>query len=76
MRTDSDIKRDVEEQLRWEPNVDATDIAVAVKDGVVTLTGFVKSYIHKVEAEGAAKRVAGVTGVRFLADAGRSARRP
>jgi osmotically-inducible protein OsmY len=31
MRSDSDIKRDVEEELKWEPNVDATDIAVAVK---------------------------------------------
>ena len=36
MRADSDIKRDVEEELKWEPNVDATDIAVAVKNGVVT----------------------------------------
>jgi osmotically-inducible protein OsmY len=43
MRADSDIKRDVEEELKWEPNVDATDIAVAVKNGVVTLTGFVRS---------------------------------
>src|ERR1700730_9304073 len=41
MRSDSDIKRDVEEELKWEPNVDATDIAVAVKNGVVTLTGLV-----------------------------------
>jgi osmotically-inducible protein OsmY len=41
MRADSDIKRDVEEELKWEPNVDATDIAVAVKNGVVTLTGLV-----------------------------------
>jgi osmotically-inducible protein OsmY len=46
MRADSDIKRDVEEELKWEPNVDATDIAVAVKNGVVTLTGFVRSYAH------------------------------
>ena len=39
MRSDSEIKRDVEDELRWEPNVDPTDIAVAVKNGVVTLTG-------------------------------------
>src|ERR1700682_5793655 len=63
MRADSDIKRDVEEELKWEPNVDATDIAVAVKNGVVTLTGFVRSYAHKLAAESAAKRVAGVVGL-------------
>jgi osmotically-inducible protein OsmY len=63
MRSDSDIKRDVEEELRLEPTVDPTDIAVAVKSGVVTLTGFVRSYAEKLEAEAAAKRVAGVVGL-------------
>ena len=63
MRADSDIKRDVEEELKWAPNVDATDIAVAVKNGVVTLTGFVRSYAHKLAAERAAKGVAGVVGL-------------
>jgi osmotically-inducible protein OsmY len=63
MRADSDIKRDVEEELKWEPNVDATDIAVAVKNGVVTLTGFVRSYAHKLAAERATKRVARVVGL-------------
>lgn len=43
MKTDSDIKRDVEAELKWDPDIDATDIAVAVKGGVVALTGFVKS---------------------------------
>jgi osmotically-inducible protein OsmY len=63
MKTDSDIKRDVEAELKWDPDIDATDIAVAVKGGVVTLTGFVKSYTHKWQAESDAKRVAGVIGV-------------
>jgi osmotically-inducible protein OsmY len=63
MRSDSEIKRDVEDELRWDPDLDAADIAVAVKDGVVTLSGFVKSYNDKWEAERAAKRVAGVLGV-------------
>lgn len=44
MKTDSDIKRDVEAELKWDPDIDATDIAVAARSGVVTLTGFVKSY--------------------------------
>jgi len=63
MRTDSDIKRDVEQELRWDADIDATDIGVAVKDGVVTLTGFVRSYTQKWQAERDAKRVAGVVGV-------------
>src|SRR5436190_20050382 len=62
MRPDSDIKRDVEDELRWDPNIDPTDIAVAVKSGVVTLTGFVRSFAEKFAAERAAKRVAGVVG--------------
>jgi len=63
MRTDSEIERDVVEELKWNPDLDSTDIAVTVKDGVVTLGGFVKSYVDKTEAEVAAKRVAGVVAV-------------
>src|SRR5260221_6999184 len=63
MRSDIDIKRDVEAELRWNPDIDATDIAVAVKNGVVTLSGFVRSYAQKREAEQTAKRVNGVAAV-------------
>jgi osmotically-inducible protein OsmY len=63
MRSDIDIKRDVENELAWNPDIDATDIAVSVKNGVVTLTGFVRSYAQKWEAERIAKRMQGVTGV-------------
>ena len=63
MRSDSDIKRDVEDELRWDPDLDATDIALTVKSGVVMLAGFTRSYSDKLEAEAAAKRVAGVLGV-------------
>jgi osmotically-inducible protein OsmY len=63
MKSDADIKRDVEAELRWDPDINATDIAIAVKDGVVTLTGFVHSYMQKLQAERDAKRVAGVAGV-------------
>src|SRR3977135_1309210 len=63
MRLDSDIKRDVEDELRWDPDIDATDIAVSVNNGVVTLTGFVRSYMQRYQAETDAKRVAGAIGV-------------
>ena len=63
MRTDSDIKRDVESELKWDPDIDASDIGVAVKNGVVTLSGFVRSYSQKYQAEKATKRVKGVLGV-------------
>jgi len=63
MRTDSEIERDVVEELKWNPDLDSTDIAVTMKDGVVTLAGFVKSYVDKTEAEVAAKRLAGVVAV-------------
>ena len=57
------IKRDVEDELRWDPDLDATNIAVTVKNGVVALAGYAPSYSDKLEAEAAAKRVAGVVGV-------------
>jgi osmotically-inducible protein OsmY len=41
MKSDSDIQRDAEAELKWDPHIDASDIAVAVKDGVATLIGFV-----------------------------------
>jgi osmotically-inducible protein OsmY len=63
MRSDEEIKRDVEEELEWDPDLQHADIAVAVKDRVVTLTGFVRSWGQKRAAEEAAKRVAGVLGV-------------
>jgi osmotically-inducible protein OsmY len=63
MRSDIAIKRDVEAELRWNPDIDATDIAVSVKNGVVTLSGFVRSYAQKYEAEQTAKRVNGVAAV-------------
>lgn len=63
MRSDSEIKRHVEKELRFTPTIDATDIGVSVRDGVVTLTGFIRSAIEKVEAEKAVKHLAGVVGV-------------
>jgi osmotically-inducible protein OsmY len=61
MKTDNDIKRDVEAELRWDPQIDDTDIAVKSTNGVVSLTGFVSSYAQKYHAAATAKRVSGVT---------------
>jgi osmotically-inducible protein OsmY len=63
MKSDSEIERDVRDELKWNPNLHAEDVAVSVKDGVVTLTGFTKSYTDRLEAEATAKRVAGVHAV-------------
>jgi osmotically-inducible protein OsmY len=63
MSTDQIIQQGVEQELRWDPDLDATNIAVLVKGGVVTLAGFVKSLTDKYEAESAAKRVAGIRAV-------------
>ena len=63
MRSDSEVERDVRDELKWDPDLNADDIAVSIKNGVVTLAGFVPSYADKFEAEAAAKRVAGVHAV-------------
>jgi len=63
VRTDTSIHDDVVFELKWDPKITSNDVAVAVKDGVVTLSGFVHSYFEKDAAEKAAKRVYGVKGV-------------
>ena len=60
MKSDSKIKQDVLDELKWEPAVEAALIGVEVKDGVVTLAGQVDSYSAKWNAERAAQRVSGV----------------
>jgi osmotically-inducible protein OsmY len=62
-RSDDLIREDVLFELKWDPRLTSNDIAVAVKDGVVTLSGFVPSYWEKDSAEKAVKRVYGVKGV-------------
>jgi osmotically-inducible protein OsmY len=63
MKTDKELRKDVLAELEYEPSIDATQIGVAVKDGVVTLTGSVESYFEKWRAERAAERVEGVRAV-------------
>jgi osmotically-inducible protein OsmY len=61
MKSDSELRHDVERELEWDPSIDARNIGVMAKNGVVTLTGNVSSYSDKWRAERIAKRVAGVT---------------
>jgi osmotically-inducible protein OsmY len=62
-RTDAEIQADVLSELKWEPRVQAPEIGVSVKDGVVTLTGWVDSYTKRWAAEEAAHRVRAVKAV-------------
>lgn len=63
LRSDADIQTEVLAELKWEPRVQAPEIGVAVKDGVVMLTGWVDSYTKRWAAEDAAHRVRGVKAV-------------
>lgn len=63
VRTDEQIQRDVLSELKWDARVQPNEIGVAVKDGIVTLTGWVDSFIKKWAAEEAAHRVRGVRAV-------------
>ena len=63
MHSDRDIQRDIVNELNWEPSLRNDDIAVGVRDGVVTLAGFVDSYADKWTAERVAGRGKGVKAV-------------
>jgi osmotically-inducible protein OsmY len=63
MKTDTQLQHDVLAELEWEPSVEASQIGVTAKDGVVTLTGSVATYADKMTAERVTKRVYGVKAV-------------
>lgn len=75
MRPDDEVKQDVLAELLWEPAVSEAEIGVTVRDGAVTLSGDVPSYLEKLAAKRAARRVSGVlaladeTEVRLPAEA-------
>src|SRR5579863_595430 len=61
--SDSQLCDAVAMQIDWEPEVASTDVSVAAREGVITLTGFVHNYYEKVAAERAAQSVYGVEAV-------------
>ena len=61
MKNNAELQQDVQDAIKWQPLLNAAEIGVTAKDGVVSLTGVVDSYAKKTEAEDAAKNVAGVT---------------
>lgn len=63
MKTNLALQKDVQDEIRWEPMLNAAEIGVIAKDGVITLTGTVDSYSKKLAAERAVKRVTGVKAV-------------
>jgi osmotically-inducible protein OsmY len=63
LRTDAEIQKDVTDELKYDPSLQDDDVAIAVRDGVVTLAGYVKSYLDKWHAERVASRVKGVRAV-------------
>lgn len=62
-KSDAQLQRDVIQELKYEPSINAAEIGVTAKDGIVGLTGNVPSYVEKYAAVHAAERVAGVTAV-------------
>ena len=68
MKTDADLKNDVTAELAWDPEVKSTAIGVAVRDGVVTLSGHLETFADKHAAARALRRVAGVKAIALELD--------
>ena len=63
MKGDLQLRRDVLDELEWEPSIDSAEIGVTAHDGIVTLTGKVHTYAEKLTAERSAERVLGVNAI-------------
>lgn len=63
MKSDKQLKTDIEAELEWEPSINSANVGVAVKDGVVTLTGHLDTYAQQSVVERAVGRVAGVSAI-------------
>jgi osmotically-inducible protein OsmY len=63
MKSDVELLKDVQEELKWDPYLSSSEIGASVKNGIVTLTGIVDAYWKKISAENAVKKISGVTAV-------------
>jgi osmotically-inducible protein OsmY len=63
MKSDSDLKQDVDNELKWNPEIESSDIASKAHDGTVSLSGFARDFYEKHQAEITVKRVAGVVAI-------------
>ena len=68
MKTDAQLKADVTDELAWDPAINATNVGVMVKDGVVTLAGHLDSFAEKHAVEQAVRKVSGVRGIALDLD--------
>lgn len=68
MKTDTQMKKDVGDELAWNPSINANQVGVAVKDGVVTLTGHLDTFAEKHAIERAVQRVQGVKAIAVEVD--------
>lgn len=60
---DIELRKDILDELEWDPSIDARTIGVTIEDGIVALTGHVPTYADKTTAEKIVKRVHNVVGV-------------
>lgn len=68
MKTDHQLKQDVIAELSWDPSIKADQVGVAVKDGIVTLTGHIETFLEKDAIEKALRRVSGVKAIALELD--------
>lgn len=68
MKTDAQLKTDVANELQWDPSINSTNVGVAVRDGIVTLSGHLDTYAEKYAIERAVQRVQGVKAVAVELD--------
>jgi osmotically-inducible protein OsmY len=68
MKTDTQLKKDVSDELEWEPSVNATNIGVAVHNGVVTLSGHIQTFAEKAAIERVVQRIDGVKAMALELD--------
>ena len=68
MKTDAQLKKDITDELEWDPSINATHVGVAVQKGVVTLTGHIETYAEKAAIERVVQRVEGVRAIALELD--------